>query len=457
MSIILRTDSYKLTHHVQTPPDISNIFSYFESRGGKFKETTFFGLQIPLTELSGVVVTKGDIEFARIKAHQHGVIFNEEGWNHIFNVHKGTLPIIIYAVPEGLTIPGSNVLFTIENTDPKCAWLVSHLESYLVQNWFPTSVTTLSREVKKIIKKYMEISCDNLDNLRFKLHDFGFRGTSSVESAGIGGAAHLVNFSGTDTLEGIMYAERYYKSYKDGMCGFSVPASEHSTMTSWGRENEIKAYENMLEKFPKGIVSIVADSYNIFDACRYIFGEKLKEKILAREGTTVIRFDSGDPTGTLVTGIDILMHKFGFNVNSKGYKVLPDKVRVLQGDGVTYEKIEEIQHSLNVNKFSADNIAAYGMGGGLLQKVDRDTLKFALKCSAIKKNGEWFDVYKDPVGDKSKASKKGRLALIKEEGQYKTIRQEELKGRENILIPVFENGRLLKEHSFKEVRDRAEL
>ena len=40
------------------------------------------------------------------------------------------------------------------------------------------------------------------EGLPFKLHDFGARGVSSLESAMLGGMAHLVNFRGTDTLTG---------------------------------------------------------------------------------------------------------------------------------------------------------------------------------------------------------------------------------------------------------------
>jgi nicotinamide phosphoribosyltransferase len=293
----------------------------------------------------------------------------------------------------------------------------------------------------------------------FVLNDFGFRGVSSVESAGIGDAAHLLSFRGSDTIEGSVFARRYYGAKT--MYGLSVPATEHSICTLLGEEGELEVFEHVLKTFPTGIVSVVSDSYNIFRACSEYWGEKLKEQILDREGTLVIRPDSGDPVFTLLKVFDILMEKFGYSVNEKGYKVLPPQVRVLQGDGIDIEIIRAIYGALKINGISAENLVL-GMGGALLQKLDRDTQKFAFKCSYAEINGRGIDVQKHPVEidyhgvlrQSFKKSKAGRLKLIQTLEGYKTVKENEMPEYEDQLLTVFENGKILHEESFEEIRTR---
>lgn len=286
--------------------------------------------------------------------------------------------------------------------------------------WYPTIVATLSREVKKTIKGYLD-SAGIPGDLPFKLHDFGYRGVSSEESASIGGAAHLVNFQGSDTLLGLKLLLDYY--VPSTLPGFSVPASEHSTMTSWGEEGEALAMANMLSQYPTGLVSVVSDSYDIFNACAHIWGETLRNNVEARDGVLVIRPDSGDPAPTIMKLLEILGEKFGFTTNEKNFKVLNPKVRLIQGDGVNPSSINRILNTMRWQGWSADNIV-FGMGGGLLQQVNRDTQMFAFKCSAIRRAGEWHDVYKTATG---KESKRGRLVLFpKLEGGFETRKQGEL-------------------------------
>ena len=452
---MLLTDSYKISHYKQYPPGTTTVYSYFESRGGKFKDVTFFGLQYLIKEyLTGIVVTKEKIEQAEAMYAIHfgtSELFYKEGWMHILNVHGGKLPIRIKAAPEGLPIPYSNVMMTVENTDPKCFWLSNFLETLLVQVWYGCTVATQSREIKKLILKALEETGDPA-GIDFKLHDFGFRGVSSVESASIGGAAHLINFMGSDTIGALSFIQDFYNT--KGIFGFSIPAAEHSTITSWKRENEKQAYENMLTQYEKGLVAVVSDSYDIYNACSTIWGGELKEMILKREGTLVVRPDSGIPKDVVLKVIEILGEKLGFTVNAKGYKVLVPQIRVLQGDGVDYESIGGILDNLKAHGWSADNIA-FGMGGALLQKVDRDTQKFAFKCSEAIVNGERRDVYKDPITDHGKKSKKGRLKLVKDQNGYKTVAEADL-GKDELEI-VFENGEIKKQYSFEEVKANSML
>ncbi|XP_050414175.1 nicotinamide phosphoribosyltransferase isoform X2 [Patella vulgata] len=457
-NILFVTDSYKVTHHFQYPPNTTKVYSYFESRGGKFPKVCFFGLQYILKRwLDGPVVTKEKIQEAKelYKLHFGNDYFNEKGWTYIAEHHKGYLPIRINAVPEGSVVPFKNVLFTVENTDPECYWLTNYLETLLVQAWYPMTVATNSRYQKEIIAKYLDETADNLDGLPFKLHDFGFRGTSSMESAGIGGMSHLVNFMGTDTIAGILTAKHYYGC---PIAGFSIPAAEHSTITTWGKDGELEAFRNMLTQFPTGLVAVVSDSYDIWNACDKVWGEQLKDLVVSRgvNGTLVIRPDSGDPPEVVVKTLDILGSKFGTTTNTKGYKVLPPYVRIIQGDGISYETLSTILDNMKRHKWSADNVA-FGSGGALLQRLDRDTQKCAYKCSFAEVNGREVNVFKQPITDLGKKSKKGRLTLELRGNDYVTVVEGKGDPSKDQLCTVFENGRLVKEFTFDEVRKNAEI
>lgn len=464
-NLVLLADAYKYSHHKLYMPGTTKVYSYLESRGGKFDETVFFGLQYVLKEyLEGAVITTADIDEAEallLEVFGRNDVFDRKNFDYIVEKHGGRLPVRIKAVPEGSAIPVSNVMMTIENTDPKCFWLTNFLETLLMQMWYPITVATLSREIKKVVKRYYEqtATVGAEAGIDFVLNDFGFRGVSSVESAGLGGAAHLVNFLGSDTLAGSMLAKKYYKATK--AYGMSIPATEHSICTVLGEQGEKEVFKHILDTFPTGIVACVSDSFNIFRACEEYWGEDLKNQILERDGRLVIRPDSGDPIQTLLKIFEILFNKFGFVTNSKGYKVLPTQVRVIQGDGINYESIGEIYEALKANSISAENLVL-GMGGALLQKVDRDTQKFAIKCSFAEVNGQGVNVQKSPtemdengnITPSFKKSKTGKLKLIRSTG-YRTVMETEAQNEIDELVTVFENGSLTKEYSFEEVRMRA--
>lgn len=468
-NILTLTDSYKPSHWRQYPQGTTKVYSYLESRGGKFNNTLFYGLQYFIKQyLTGKVVTEEKIQRAKKfwDAHLGPGLFNEKGWRHILNEHDGKLPIRIKAVPEGTVVKTSNVLVTVENTDPEVPWLTNYLETLLLQVWYPTTVGTLSREVKKVFVEYLKkttsYDSEGIKNVvSFMLHDFGFRGVSSVESAGLGGSAHIVNFMGTDTVAGILLAQEYYNT--ENMLAFSIPASEHSTITSWTEPMEVKAFENMLDQYPTGLVACVSDSFDIIRACRDYWGTKLRDKILSRDGRLVIRPDSGDPVQTLKQVFNILWEKFGGTVNDKGFKVLDPHVRVIQGDGVNYESIKDILDMMVAERFSVENIA-FGMGGALLQKVDRDTQKFAFKCSSIVINNEQIDVRKNPIeinerGERVtsfKKSKGGHLRLEFKDGDFVTVEESKDEIGDN-LVEVFLNGDIVKEWTFEEIRERAQV
>lgn len=452
-NLILDTDSYKASHWLQYPPGTTAMYSYLESRGGKYAQTVFFGLQYILKEYLTQPVALWMVEEAKQFFQAHGEPFNEEGWRYVAEDLNGRLPIRIRAVAEGSVVPVQNVLMTIESTDPKTFWLVSWLETLLLRVWYPTTVATQSWHLRRIIFDYLQKTADAPEaEIGFKLHDFGARGVSSCESSGIGGMSHLVSFQGSDTVQGVLYANHYYQH---PMAAYSIPAAEHSTITAWQREGEVAAYQNMLNQFakPGSLVAVVSDSYDIWHAVDKLWGEQLRQQVIDSGATLVIRPDSGNPAAVVEKVLEILDQRFGSVVNSKGYKVL-QHVRVIQGDGVNEQSLVEILETVEKQGFSITNVA-FGMGGALLQKLNRDTQKFAVKCSQVVVNGEEISVYKDPVTDPGKRSKRGRLDLIKTEGTYQTVAETEETRTLSKLATVYENGSLTKEYSFDEVRNQA--
>jgi len=401
-------------------------------------------------------VTQQMIEEADLLFRQHfGCdIFNRAGWELIVSRHGGRLPVRIRAVPEGSLVTTRNVLFTVENTDPDCSWITNYLETLLVQVWYPMTVATNSWHCREVIKSYMERTAESLEGLEFKLHDFGFRGVSSVSSAGLGGAAHLVSFAGTDTIPGLITARQHYGA---DMAGFSIPATEHSTMTTWGRKGETDAVMNVLNNVSSGGLAIVVDSYDIWNMLENVIGEELKTQVEARRehgGFLVVRPDSGDPKEVLGRVLDILGDKFGYSTNKKGFKVLPEYIRVIQGDGISHDSLGEILACVSSAGWSTDNLL-FGSGGALLQRLDRDTQKCAYKCSHAVVGGEEREVFKDPVTDPGKKSKKGRLVLVREGQDWLTVKEEERGEREDQLVTVFEDGEMVKTWTWQEVKERA--
>lgn len=425
-NLILMTDSYKASHFLQYPPGTTRLFGYLESRGGHYKETTFFGLQYILRRYLSQPITEIDVQEAAEFFKQHGEPFPEAGWRRVVEKHGGYIPLRIRAVAEGCVVPVRNVLMTVESTDPELFWLVSWLETLLMRVWYPTTVATLSWHIKKRIYEYLLMTSDDpAGEILFKLHDFGARGVSSAESAGIGGAAHLVNFWGSDTVEGVLCAHHYYgldERSRGGIPGYSIPAAEHSTIISWGRERETDAYRNMLTQFarPGSTVACVSDSYDLWHAIEDIWGDELKDEVESSGCTLVIRPDSGNPPEVCLKAMKILERKVGCRKNMQGYKVLPKSWRLIQGDGNDDEEsVALVLEALTKSGFSASNIA-FGMGGGLLQKINRDTQRFAFKVSVVTIEGKDIPVSKNPVTDPGKASKAGFVDLVIRNGEYAT-------------------------------------
>lgn len=457
-NLILRSDSYKFCHHSLSVEGTEKVYAYFEARGGYSPHTLFFGMQYYLKEYLTKPITQKDIDEAEwvIDRHMGPGIFNRAGWEHILKKHGGYLPLKIKAVHEGTIVPIHNVLFTVENTDPECVWLVGFIETLLSKVFYTTTVATTSYNIKQTIKKYLEETGDP-KLIDYKLNDFGYRGVSSEESAKLGGMAHLVNFKGTDNIAGLLGIKVFYeRTPSEEIYGHSIRATEHQNIICHGRDNELQAYSNLLDKFPTGLIACVSDSYDLWNAVENLWGDKLKERILNRDGVMVIRPDSGNPVDVTLKLVQTLCDKFGYTVNEKGYKVPNPKVTICQGDGINKDSIGAILENFKKHGFSSDPIV-FGCGSGLLQQCNRDTHQFAYKICHLVVNGSGRDVWKSPITDPGKSSKRGRLALIRRNGVFTTVSESEAVGERDFLIPVFENGRLLADQDFKEIRSRSNM
>ncbi len=476
-NLIMMADAYKYSHPLFYEPGLEKMYSYVESRGGKFGELVMFGLQYIMKKyLVGRVLSEQMVEEATEKLlGENGVFgkdgyFNKEGWLSLVRKHNGTLPIIIKSAPEGTVIPVKNIMMSVESNDSEFAWLSPFLETLLLRVWYPITVATLSREVKKVVAHYLEKTGTSPDIIpimvQFILNDFSARGVSSEETAAIGGAAHLVSHMGSDNLAGAEMLMKFYNTKI--MYSKSIAATEHSICTMRGEAGELEVFRRVLLSNPKGIVACVSDSYNILRACMKYWGEELKDIILAREGVLVVRPDSGDPVRTLLEVYKILFEKFGYETNSKGFKVLPKQIRVIQGDGVNYDSIIKIYKALEKAGIAAENLVL-GMGGKLCQAgIDRDLQNFAMKASYAVIKGEGVFMVKAPTEiDKDgniqpsfKKSKTGLLKLIiNDDGKYETINNLDTRFETavDILVPVFENGKLLVDYKIEDIRKDAEI
>lgn len=456
-NIMLSVDSYKISHANMLPGGLSYMETYGRSRGGDYPYTLMFGMNYYIKKFFiGKQVTEEKIQEAKKLFTKHfgnDKVFPEEKWRYIAEKYDGHLPIRIKSVKEGSIVPVKNVLFKVESTDENCAWLPSIVETILMRLWYTISVATNSMLGKEILEHHFEKTGETSD-ITFSLHDFGYRGVTSEEQAYLGGASHLLSFNGTDTVAGIRMLMNYYNADVEG---FSVPASEHMVMSIRGRKNERQAYIDAFKTYPTGILSLVSDTYDIYETCK-MFGEdeEIREHILNRDGKFVIRPDSGDSVEVLDKCLTIIEEQFGATINNKGFKTVNPKIGFLWGDGVSVGKIHTILSVLANKGWSMDNFV-FGGGKEVLMNFTRDTIKFAVKCSHAIIDNEEIDVYKDPITGSSKKSLKGKLELYyNTKIGYYTINQHERKYDENdisCLETVFENGKLLNDITYNNVID----
>jgi len=460
---IMLADSYKYSHPKQYPNNTISMFDYAEARSGKIYDSTlFFGLQYILKQNFSTPITMSEVNEAKMYADAHGIDFEFNGWKYIATELQGKLPVEIRAIPEGKVIPVRNVLFTVESTNPKVFWVASWMETVLMKVWYTSNVATRSYFVRKMLEEYAEKTQDN-PFVAYSYHNFGDRGSSSIESAGIGGMAHLAaGFMGTDNFESIKFM---YQNYLGNIneIAHSIPATEHSSTTSWTKENEFDMIMNHLENNKgKSIIAAVCDSYDYFKCIDTITKQdsEFQKKINSEEYPIfVIRPDSGNPAEIIPETLKIMeRNEVPFTTNNKGFKVW-NKMRIIWGDGINMESMKIMLDILVKNGYSTENIA-FGSGGWLMQQHDRDTQGWAVKCSSITINDNGtkkdIDVYKDPVTAPSKVSKRGKITTY-----YNPVTKEYFvdrvgidfeNGSYDVLETVFKNGEIIKTYTLTEVR-----
>lgn len=447
-NICLDADSYKASHFEFLEEDTKNIYAYIEARAGaKFDDVIISGIQGFNKRYMMKPVTKFMIDQAEWFFADHGEPFNREGWEYVLNHHNGYMPVVIKSAEEGTSIPVGCPYISVENTDknPLAAWCGPYIETKLIRTWAPIAVATQSNEIRKLILSFLE-KTGTPELIDYKMVDFGARGVSSKETAEILGAAHLTSFRSTDNLMGIAYAMTYYnaKGYTRRMFGNSIPASEHSVTCARGKEGELKFYLDAIERLlgPGKMMSIVGDTYDL-DKMLDMLGTEVKPYLLAKGGTFVVRPDSGDPVIQVMNTTRKLDHYYGHTVNEKGYKVLHPSVRIIQGDGVDYATVRRILVALETAGYSADNIT-FGSGGWLLQSLNRDTNRTAMKASYVEVDDRKLEIRKQVKTDPSKASKAGRVTTVLRDGKKICVKEHEIIATDvELLRPTYYNGAIL--------------
>ena len=454
---VMYADSYKYSHAFQYPT-MTSMFDYMSSRGGVYPETVFVGGQI-ISKKFTAPIEQWEVDEAFADAQAHGVPFDVEGWDYIVQELNGKLPVRIRSIEEGKVIPVNMVLMTFESTDPKVPWVAGWMETVYMKVWYPTTVATKSYFVREMLEEF-----GSPEWAQFAFHNFGDRGSSSVETAAIGGFAHSSIFMGTDNFNSIRFCRNMYNMKQ--VASFSVFATEHSTTTAnadGSTKKEIAFVERMLIENPDApIMSFVADSYDVFNFTDKVTGKNswIRETIESRPNQKfVIRPDSGNPMEVIKRMIEIMEENEVFDIEIPGKDGVMRKASsnygILWGDGITPEVIREILIMVTEMGYAAENMV-FGSGGDIMQNVNRDTQRFAIKCSSItRSDGTEQDVFKNPITDPSKASKKGRISTFvnSNTGEYVVRRiNETCDDFTDALVTVFEDGKIVKDFTMDEVR-----
>lgn len=480
---LMLIDFYKADHRRQYPDGTELVYSNFTPRKSRLEgneNLVFFGLQYFIKEYLVKQWNEGffNVPKEKIVADYKRRMDNALGKDsipveHIAELHDlGYLPLIVKGLPEGTIVSPKIPVVTVYNTNPKFFWLTNYLESLMSAIlWKPSTSATTAFQYRKTFDAYARntVGDTNIDFVYWQGHDFSFRGMSGIEDACISAAGHLLSFYGTDTVPAIDFHELYYNANSDKeLVGGSVPATEHSVMCMGTKDNEIGTFERLIvELYPKGIVSIVSDTWDFWKVITEFLPE-LKSKILARDGKVVIRPDSGDPVKIIVGdkdatpgspeykgAIECMWEIFGGTVTDKGYKLLDSHIGLIYGDSITLQRQKAILEGLKEKGFASFNVVL-GIGSYTYEYVTRDTYGFAMKATYGEVNGEGRNIFKDPkTDDGTKKSAKGLLAVHLVDGKLKLKDEcsweEEKQG---LLQTVFENGKVVNEQSLGQIRER---
>ncbi len=453
--ILIKTDGYKLVHADQYPNKTEFIYSNLSTRKSNHKYIKDNIYVFGLNYIKKKIINEWDIFFSLTKKEVTNVLEKFEKFNikyHNFDSYNikrfydlwenKKLPLEIKVVDDGTVVPIGFPIINIYNNDPKFFWMTNYIESYLLTCVWPLITSaTISYNLKKIFDEWLEKTSDNKDFSFYQGTDFSYRGMSGSESGLLSGIGHLANFEGSSTLTSIVEFEKNF-----GRLGTSVPATEHSVMMSFGKEKEKDAYKKLIEAYPKGLLSIVSDTWDLWNVLDSII-PSLKKEIENRDGKLVIRPDSGDPL-KIVCGnkksknkleklgvLRLLDKHFGSTINSKGYKVINNKVGLIYGDSMNFDTIQDLLKGIENLGYSTENIV-FGLGATLYQNNNRDTFGFVFKATSIVIDGKRMSMEKDPITNPNKKSHKGLVGLFMDNGKIilkDNISIEEFNSKDNLI------------------------
>jgi nicotinamide phosphoribosyltransferase len=480
MNPLLLTDGYKVDHKRQYPDGTTLVYSNWTPRKSRIEgidEVVFFGLQYFLKKY---IIQDFDLHFFKqpkeevVKKYARRINNylgeNQVGTKHIEDLHDlGYIPMVFKALPEGASVPIRVPMFTMYNTIPEFFWLTNYFETLLsAVIWLPCNSATIAKQYRIVLDKYAEETSSMPGFVDWQGHDFSMRGMGGIEAAVTSAAGHLLSFTGSDTIPAIDFFEEYYNANSDTeLIAGSVAATEHSVMCMGTTEGEYETFKRLIcEVYPKGIVSIVSDTWDLWKVLTDYL-PRLKDEIVSREGKVVVRPDSGDPVDIICGNpngkteqekkgvIELLWDVFGGTVNAKGFKELVPQIGAIYGDSITVTRATAICERLKAKGFASTNVVL-GIGSFTYQYNTRDTFGFAMKATYGEVNGEGRAIFKDPITDDgTKKSAKGLMKIEFVEGQYtltdEVSWEEEQKGE---LKEVFRDGKLLIDRSLSEIRSQ---
>ncbi len=480
-------DFYKTDHRRQYPKGTTEVYSNFTARSAKMarviRETydnkiVFFGLQFFIRDFlidcwneHFFKKPKAEVVSAYKRRMDYSLGKDAIAVTHLEALHDlGYLPLKIKALPEGTRVPIGVPVLTIVNTHPDFFWLTNYIETVIsTYLWKPITSATTAFEFKKLMMDYANKTASSKELIPFQIHDFSFRGMSSVQEAAISGAAHLTSFWGTDTVPAIDLLEEYYDANAEKeMVGCSVPATEHSVMSMAMQDGELATFKRLInEIYPRGILSIVSDTWDLWKVVtEYV--QELKEEILHRDGKVVIRPDSGDcvkivagdpdaPEGSPENkgAMQCLWDIFGGTLTEKGYKILDPHIGLIYGDSISLERAQNILIAMEAKGFASENIV-FGVGSFTYQNVTRDSFGFAIKATSGVVNGVRRDIFKDPKTDTGLKKSARGLLRVERENDTLILHSEQTEEEENrgLLEVAFLDGKLIKPVSLSEIRNR---
>jgi nicotinamide phosphoribosyltransferase len=480
LDFIQSTDFYKTDHRRQMVPGTERIYENWTARAPRTQGWDWvvnFGLQAflkyDLTDLANRTFfsrPRSDVLYDYQLMLDNCLGPTEIGTEHIGALHDlQYIPLEFCALPEGTKVPYRVPMFTTENTHDDFAWIGGYIETLLSSRlWMACTSATTARRYRQLLETYAELTGGDPAFVNWQGHDFSFRGMSSPEAAAISSGGHLLSFTGTDTIPAIKLLHDCYAG--EGLIGGSVAATEHMVMCLGGKEDERETFQRLMKLYPRGIVSVVSDSWDLWKVLTEIL-PSLKSQIMARDGKLVCRPDSGDPV-LIITGdaaqppdspahkgvIQLLWEQFGGTVNHAGYKELDSHIGAIYGDSITEDRARQICERLKAKGFASTNIVL-GIGSFTYQFCTRDTHGFAVKATWARVKGEERFLFKDPITDNgTKKSARGRLVVVEEKGALKLIDglrlEEQAAHTQNLLQPVWRDGRFLRKTTLAEIRAR---